>query len=75
VRGQLRVVNDKIPAAITKVNYLLFDPPNDFESQAVALAKALKTDIAWFAYRTLAKLISLRFVLPIRLRCSSVILM
>src|SRR5262249_31296163 len=40
-----RVADDKIPAAITRINYLFFDPPNDFETQVAALARAFSTDI------------------------------
>jgi WD40 repeat protein len=47
-----RVADDKIPAAITKINYLFFDPPNDFDTQADALARALQTDIAWWHEHT-----------------------
>src|SRR5262249_20232454 len=47
-----RVGNDKIPAAITKINYFFFDLPNDFETQADALARALATDIAWWHEHT-----------------------
>ena len=41
-----RVDDDKIPQEIAKINYLFFDPPNDFEEQANRLAKALLTDAA-----------------------------
>jgi len=37
---------EKIPQEIAKINYLFFDPPNDFEEQANRLAKALLTDAA-----------------------------
>src|SRR5262249_41417657 len=41
-----RVDDDKIPQEIAKINYLFFDPANDFEEQANRLAKALLTDAA-----------------------------
>src|SRR5262249_36102352 len=33
-------------------NYLFFDPPNDFEAQADALARALQTDLPWLKEHT-----------------------
>lgn len=47
-----RVANDRIPTAITKINYLFFDLPNDFETKANALAHALETDIGWWHEHT-----------------------
>ena len=47
-----RVANDSVPTDITKINYLFFDPPNDFEAQADALARALSTDVAWWHEHT-----------------------
>jgi hypothetical protein len=47
-----RVGNDKIPTDITRINYLFFDLPNDFEAQAEELARALATDIAWLHEHT-----------------------
>jgi WD40 repeat protein len=47
-----RVLKDRIPAAITKINYLFFDAPSDFETQVGALARALRTDIAWWHEHT-----------------------
>jgi hypothetical protein len=42
-----RVDDDRIPEAIAKINYLFFDPPNDFDMQCAKLAAALQTDIGW----------------------------
>lgn len=47
-----RVANDGIPEAITKINYLFFDPPNDFELQADKLAIALQLDLPWVKEHT-----------------------
>jgi hypothetical protein len=47
-----RVNDDKVPRGIAKINYLFFDPPNDFEEQADRLAKALLTDVAWLKEHT-----------------------
>jgi TIR domain len=47
-----RVPDDRIPAEIAKINYLFFDPPNDFEAQADALAAALQTDLDWLKEHT-----------------------
>ncbi len=41
------VENDKIPDAVTKIHYLLFDPPHDWDRQIEKLATALNTDHAW----------------------------
>jgi hypothetical protein len=47
-----RVSDDRIPEAIAKINYPLFDQPDDFEHQADELARALQTDIAWLKEHT-----------------------
>jgi WD40 repeat protein len=47
-----RVDDDKIPTDITRINYLFFDPPNDFETQVAALTRALTTDVAWWHEHT-----------------------
>jgi hypothetical protein len=47
-----RVADDRIPEAISKVNYLFFDSPNEFEAQADALAQALKTNLPWLKEHT-----------------------
>jgi WD40 repeat protein len=47
-----RVSDDLIPDAIAKINYLFFDPPNDFERQSDALARALQTDLVWLKEHT-----------------------
>jgi hypothetical protein len=47
-----RVPDDRIPEAIAKINYLFFDPPNDFHTQADALAQALQTDLGWVKNHT-----------------------
>lgn len=47
-----RVSNDQIPEAVTRINYLYFDAPNDFETQADRLAKALLIDAAWLREHT-----------------------
>jgi hypothetical protein len=46
------VANDRIPPAISKINYLNFDPPNDFDRQADALAGALQIDLHWIKDHT-----------------------
>ncbi|MGE0023318.1 MAG: TIR domain-containing protein [Hyphomicrobium sp.] len=49
-----RVEDDKVtvPAEIARLNYLFFDPPNDFDTQADRLAAALFTDVAWIKEHT-----------------------
>jgi hypothetical protein len=47
-----RVPDDHIPEAIAKINYLFFDPPNDFEAQADSLSKALQIDREWIRDHT-----------------------
>ena len=47
-----RVPDDHIPEAITKINYLFFDPPNDFDAQVDALAEALQTGLEWVKNHT-----------------------
>jgi TIR domain len=47
-----RVPDDRIPEAIAKINYLFFDPPNDFEAQASSLADALQIDREWIKDHT-----------------------
>src|SRR5258708_4472657 len=47
-----RVSDDRIPEAIAKINYLFFDPPNDFESQSDELARALQTNLVWLKEHT-----------------------
>lgn len=47
-----RVPDDRIPEAIAKINHIFFDPPNDFEEQADALAEALKTNLEWVKNHT-----------------------
>lgn len=47
-----RVENARIPASIASINYLFFDPPNDFETQADKLAEGLSTDIEWLKEHT-----------------------
>jgi len=47
-----RVADDKVPAEIARINYLYFDPPNDFETQADKLAVALLTDAEWLKEHT-----------------------
>ena len=46
------VDNDKIPPAITKINYLFFNPPNDFELQIKLLVIALFADGNWIRDHT-----------------------
>ncbi len=46
------VPDDRLPEAISKINYLFFDPPNDFDKQAGALADALQTDLHWIKDHT-----------------------
>jgi len=47
-----RVADDGIPEGIAKINYLFFDPPNDFNSQADKLATALMSDLVWVKVHT-----------------------
>lgn len=47
-----KVPDDRIPESISRLNYIPFDPPNDFEIQAGRLAKALSTDIGWIREHT-----------------------
>jgi hypothetical protein len=47
-----RVADDHVPEAVGKINYLFFDQPEDFESQADALAQALQTDLSWLKEHT-----------------------
>jgi TIR domain len=47
-----RVSDDSVPESIAKINYLFFDEPNDFESQADRLAQALLTDQTWIKEHT-----------------------
>lgn len=47
-----RVADDGIPEGIARINYLFFDPPNDFDAQADRLAAALQTDLAWVKEHT-----------------------
>jgi hypothetical protein len=47
-----RVPDDRIPEIISKINYLFFDAPDDFEAQASALADALQTDLPWVKNHT-----------------------
>jgi tetratricopeptide (TPR) repeat protein len=48
-----RVDDDRIiPETIASINYLFFDPPNDFEVQADKLAEGLRTDIQWVKEHT-----------------------
>lgn len=47
-----RVPEDRVPPELSKINYLYFDPPNDFETQADRLAHALQTDIDWLKEHT-----------------------
>ena len=46
------VPDDRLPEAISKINYLFFDPPNDFDKQTDVLAEALKTDLHWIKNHT-----------------------
>ena len=49
----LECVSDySIPEAISKINYIFFDHPEDFEAQADALAQALQTDLSWLKEHT-----------------------
>jgi WD40 repeat protein len=47
-----RVSDDRIPAAIAKINYLFFDQPDHFEHQTDELARALQTDLVWLKEHT-----------------------
>lgn len=47
-----RVDDDRIPEVVAKINYLFFDPPNDFDEQAAKLAGALQTDVGWIKDHT-----------------------
>jgi TIR domain len=47
-----RVDDDRVPDEIAKINYLFFDPPNDFDERANKLARALLTDVAWLEEHT-----------------------
>ncbi|PWB90468.1 hypothetical protein C5688_10745 [Methylocystis sp. MitZ-2018] len=47
-----RVADDQIPPNISRLNYVFFDAPHDFEQQADRLAKALESDIAWIREHT-----------------------
>jgi formylglycine-generating enzyme required for sulfatase activity len=47
-----RVSDDRLPNAISRINYIFFDAPNDFESQADELAKALRTNLPWLKEHT-----------------------
>jgi WD40 repeat protein len=47
-----RVPDDRIPAAVAKINYIYFDRPDEFETQADALAQALQTDLQWVKNHT-----------------------
>jgi hypothetical protein len=46
-----RVSDDRIPEAITKINYLFFDSGN-FDAQVDELARALQTDLGWLKEHT-----------------------
>lgn len=47
-----RVVDDQVPDEVSKINYLFFDAPSDFEAQADRLARALLTDAHWIREHT-----------------------
>lgn len=57
-----RVPDDKIPESITQINYLFFDPPNDFETQADKLATALLTDSDWLREHTRLTMLAERWI-------------
>lgn len=46
------VPNDQIPDVVRRINFVSFDPPNDFEERANALVAALNTDIVWIKEHT-----------------------
>jgi TIR domain len=46
------VSDDRIPEAITKINYLFFDTINDFDARVDELAGALQTDLVWLKEHT-----------------------
>jgi hypothetical protein len=47
-----RVSDDRIPPEAAKINYVFFDPPNDFSAQVDRLGRALLTDISWVKEHT-----------------------
>jgi len=47
-----RVPDDRIPEAVSKINYLFLDDPAGFEVMADALATALSTNLAWLKDHT-----------------------
>jgi WD40 repeat protein len=46
------VADDRIPADLSKINYVYFTPSEDFERQADRLAEALQTDVEWIRRHT-----------------------
>jgi tetratricopeptide (TPR) repeat protein len=50
--GEALPADANVPEIISKINFLFFTPPNDFETQAGLLAKALGTDINWVKEHT-----------------------
>jgi hypothetical protein len=46
------VADDKIPAELAKIQYLFFNPPNDFEPQVDRLRAALLRDAGWIKEHT-----------------------
>lgn len=46
------VTDDRIPSEVTKINYIFFSAPGDFEAQADALAAALEINLEWVKEHT-----------------------
>lgn len=47
-----RVDDDRIPNAVSKINYLFFDRPDGFDVQVDELVHALQTDLTWVREHT-----------------------
>ena len=47
-----RVMDDRIPDAVAKINYLFFDRSETFADQADKLSEALQTDLIWIKEHT-----------------------
>jgi WD40 repeat protein len=47
-----RVADDKLPSAVSKINYIYFDAPGSFDDQVIVLARALLTNSHWLKEHT-----------------------
>ena len=47
-----RVSNTLVPEAISRINYIFFDGPEDFDAQVDVLCHAMQTDLGWIKEHT-----------------------